>query len=634
MSQCPPDLNKCLELRSLTKQIDKLLSDQKKKHFQFKFEHSKNDPKKLWRNINEIVPTSNKNSPFPIDEISNDLVINFNYEFTTSGGKIYDEIIKICPNRPEFLNGTTNFPQFQLNTIGIQDTLRVIHGLKNTSSLTADGLSLYFIKESLDILALTITQLINMSIVNQKMPKIWKKSYITPVHKKGGLELDKFRPISIEPNFGKSTEAVVASQLVKHCERHKIFNPHKYGYRKSANTGMALANITETIFLNLDNHNICLLVLLDLSKAFDSIPHNLLLDVLKYYNLYIPWFEDYLSDRTQCTKIESIISEPLPVQFGVPQGSVLGPILFILYINEIKEFASRYSNNNIEFKIITYADDTQLLFSCHPDHFDELRDFASIVTTDLVFWFYSLKLKTNISKNQCILFATKTQLCRIPEEKKNVIINGHKTVFSQSVKTLGVHLDYDMKFKSHLNKIYKSVFNKLYFMNKCRNSLNFYSRKLLVEYCALSHLNYCREIWGNFSREQHDMIHKLLSFGAKIIFLRSKYDHSSHLIESLEFLSNEKTNTYFLSCTAFKCINNLHNQNIPKIFNLNVSLSKTRNKIILPRARTSYMHLTILYKSSKIWIQLPDELKNKNTFQSFKKSLKLMLKGDEICINI
>ena len=176
-----------------------------------------------------------------------------------------------------------------------------------------------------------------------------------------------------------------------------------------------------------------------------------------------------------------------------------------------------------------------------------------------------------------------------------------------------------------MNKLYSLIFNKLIHINKCRNTLNFRTRKLLVDHCALSHLNYCREIWGFLSAEQRLLLHKLLSFGAKIVFLKSKFDHSSHLIDSLKFLSPEKASTYFLCCTAFKCINNLHNINIPKIFNINYSQSCTRNTIIIPRPRTNYFYHTIIYRSSKMWIQLPDDVKTIKTFSKFKKDLKMKL---------
>ena len=630
LSKNNDDSNLILELRLLNKKIDTLLSQEKKNIFSQKFSRHKGDPKKLWKDIKEVAPIGSKNSVFPINEIDISLTTNFNQFLCSVGKNVYKKVCEVSPSPPNFFDCTHNYPQFSLNTVDIEYILRTVSKLKPSESLTSDGISLKFLKESLDVLALTITQLINTSIVTNCVPPIWKTAIVTPIHKCGDNCFSNFRPISIICVLAKILELVVANQLVEHCETHNIFNPCQFGYRKKSSTGQALAQITEEIFTNLDNHRISLLILLDLSKAFDSIPHSYLIQVLKTYNLYVPWFQDYLSGRTQCTKIGSIISDPLPIEFGVPQGSVLGPILFILYINGIKEYSYKFSHPHIKVKIIQYADDTQLLLSCEPEYLDELRNFATTVTEELIKFFNSLKLATNIIKTLAILFASKSQLNKIPPDKKNVIINGKTAEFSTSVKTLGVTLDFDMKFKTHVNNIYRKVFNKLVYINKCRGTLNFCTRKLLVEHCAFSHLYYCREIWGHMTSAQNTLLQKLISFGSKVIFCRSKYDHSSQLIEALGFLSTEKTNAYFLSGTAFKCINNLSNINIPKILNLEISHSQTRNSIILPRPKTSYLYQTILFRSSKFWLQLPNDLKNITTFHRFKKTMKTMLLNNQI----
>ena len=285
-------------------------------------------------------------------------------------------------------------------------------------------------------------------------------------------------------------------------------------------------------------------------------------------------------------------------------------------------FASHFHHPKIKFKIINYADDTQLLFSTDLCNFMELKSFASYVTNEIISFFHSMLLQNNISKTVSILFATKTQINKLPKEELNIEINKEIIPFSTEVKTLGLTLDSEMKFKPHINKLYRKVFNKLYYINKCRNTLNFQTRKLVVEHCAFSHLNYCREIWGKLSCIQNNLLQKLISFGAKIVFLKSKRDHSSHLIKSLGFFSSEISNVYYLSCTAFKCIKNLNNENIPKIFNLEVSRSCTRNEIILPKPKTSYLQCTILYRASKFWIQVPNEIRNQKTFSSFKNLMK------------
>ena len=338
--------------------------------------------------------------------------------------------------------------------------------------------------------------------------------------------------------------------------------------------------------------------------------------------MYQPWFESYLTDRSQCTKLGTVISEPRDIEFGVPQGSILGQILFIIYINEIKEFSSKFYHPHVKYKIIVYADDTQILLTSKLEYINQLKEFATTITNEVIEFYLSLKLKLNVNKFKSILFSTKSQLNKIPQQDRHIEINKIKIPFSDSIKTLGVTLDQDMKFKTHVNKLCTSVFNKLYHINKCRNSLNFLTRKLVVEHFGLSHLNYCRDIWGFLSAGQKAQLQKLLSFGAKIVFLKSKYDHSSHLIESLKILSPEMSSTYFLSCTAFKCINNLNNNNIPAIFSLNLSKSLTRNNIFLPRPKTNYLYYTISYRTSKMWIQFPEDVKKIKTFGKFKKILK------------
>ena len=616
------------ELRKLSREIDKLLATEKRKFFHKKFQKYKHDPKKLWSCIGTVVPMNIKKCLIPENEITPELVATFNSHYCIIGSKIYEEVFTICPETPAFLSrNPLNLPQFKIQTTDVQNIVKIVSSMKPSKSVACDGITLNYVKDSLDVLALTITQLINLSIVTNEVPITWKRAILTPVHKEG----DPFnpinsRPISILPVPSKAGERVVAGQLANHCEKLNIFNPHQFGYRKSSNTNMALATITETIFQGLDNNEVSLLLLLDLSKAFDSVPHSLLLDVLKYYNLYQPWFESYLSGRSQCTKLGTIISEPQEVlSYGVPQGSILGPILFILYINEVKQFSSKFHHPHVQYKIIVYADDTQILLTSKFEFFNELKEFASTITTEVIDFYLSLKLKINVTKFISIFFSTKSQFNKIPADDRNVVINNTKIPFAESVKTLGVHLDREMKFKTHVNKLCSTVFNKLYYINKCRNTLNFFTRKLLVEYCALSHVNYCRDIWGFLSAGQIMQLQKLLSFGAKIVFLKSKYDHSTHLIESLKFLTPEKTSMYFLCCTAFKCIENLNNVNIPKIFELNMSNSVTRNKIILPRPKKNYMHYTIVYRTSKMWLQLPVEITNAGSFQKFKKTLKLML---------
>ena len=304
-----PSPDKVDQLKIASKNVDKLLAAERRRFFHKKFHDNIHDPKKLWSNIQDVVSIKSKKCPIPENEITPPLALNFNDHFTTIGSIIYNEILLIHPNPPTFLlKRPLNLPQFKIKTTDVQEVVRIISNMKPSNSIASDCIPLNYVKDSLGVLALTITQLINLSIITNSVPLIWKRAIVTAVHTGCDNNPSNWRPIAILPVPSKAGESVVAGQLAKHCEKHKIFNPYQFGYRKASNTNIALATMTETIYEGLDNREISLLLLLDLSKAFDSVPHKLLIDVLKYYKLYQPWFESYLRRKGGIKSEKNFIS--------------------------------------------------------------------------------------------------------------------------------------------------------------------------------------------------------------------------------------------------------------------------------------------------------------------------------------
>jgi len=199
--------------------------------------------------------------------------------------------------------------------------------------------------------------IINTSIITNTFPDLWKISHVVPLYKSNDADdVNNYRPISLLPIFSKILEKIVAKQLMSYLEHYKLLSDAQHGFRSGLSTESALLKVTEKIYKNMDNRKISLLILFDLSKAFDSVNHSILLNKCKNLNVHPIWLRSYLSNRSQSVRVGNTISSPQNVNFGVPQGSVLGPILFSVYVNDFSQCVS-------ECLVIQYADDTQLLLT-------------------------------------------------------------------------------------------------------------------------------------------------------------------------------------------------------------------------------------------------------------------------------
>lgn len=615
------------------KNLDKETNAYRSSYMQEKLRKSINNPKQLWNYMNQITPTKQKTNTF-LDGMHNLTTANaFNAFFSTVGEKTFLEVENMQSiSSTRSIKSNKNYPMFLLNPVTTIEIKQVINSLKNSNSVGYDNITTKFVKDATESLLQFITYLINLSITNNSVPEIWKTAIIVPIYKKADDKTNpaNYRPISVLPVLSKVLEKIVAKQLWTHLEKYKIINKNQFGFRINSSTNNALNYICNTLYTSLDNNRISLLILLDLSKAFDSISHEMLLETLHYYNIKSQWFVNYLSNRIQVTKIDDFISDPNTIHYGVPQGSVLGPILFVIYINEIFSILNELKDEEVSYDIIGYADDTQLIFTSEFHNYDILVKFATKVTNILIQRFADLRMKINTKKSQCMLICSKTQNNKIDDAKKHIIINNDKLGFVNSVNNLGITFDWDMKFKTHTNNLHKKILNKLKYISKTKAMHTFTTRKLLVEHLALSPLYYCCEIWRDFSRQQASQIQSLINFGAKIIFCKGKYDSASDLVIKLKWLNSDQLHTYFLSCTVYKQLKNLTNSNIAESFVI-CSGIKTRNgctKLSIPNTNNKYGKRSLNFKTAYTWNLLPDNIKSAQSISQFKRALKSFLLSD------
>ena len=285
--------------------------------------------------------------------------------------------------------------------------VKQIMTLKNGKSTGLDQISVRLLKGGATVLSEHLTYLFNMSITNAEVPEMWKVKRVSPIFKSGSkLSCSNYRPISIQPIPLKLLEQVINEQLSKFLSDHDLLNIHQSGFRRNHSTATAVIDVTDYILEKMKSNYVGA-VFLDLTKAFDSIDHNIFYQKLKKYGIRDTehkWFMSYLSGRQQLTMVNDKRSEQLPEEsYGIPQGSVLGPVLFLLYINDIV--------SAVNCKIHLYADDTILVH--HDSNSDVLQSGLNSELDQISIWLKTNKLTLIADKSKYMLFGSKRKLKKL-----------------------------------------------------------------------------------------------------------------------------------------------------------------------------------------------------------------------------
>nr|CAH7767839.1 unnamed protein product [Callosobruchus chinensis] len=427
--------------------------------------------------------------------------------------------------------------KFQFSMAHPNDIKKALLSIKS-ESIGTDDISLTMIKMCLPTILPYITHIINSCLESGYFPKRWKEAIIIPVPKNSSPStFNDLRPISLLPLFSKLLERIVQSQLVSYCSELSIIPSHQSGFRAGHSTNTALLDITDNIFRALDKKMATILISLDFSKAFDTIDHGLLCAKLQYYGLdemSIHFFRSYLSDRVQKVKIEENLSGNKHIASGVPQGSILGPLLFTLYT---ADFHTTLSHSFMS----SYADDTQLIH-----HFDPENALDSVVMLDediesVVKYTKNHNLSLNPTKCNAILFCQK-KFSNILKTNLNIKIMNNTVQLAVSLKILGITIDENLRFSSHVaNVIQKSYFRlKILYSSKYVLSRNV--KRVLCETLVMSVMRYCDILYYPCLDSITKLrLQKVQNSCCRFVCGLRKYDHISAKIKEIGWLTIEKT---------------------------------------------------------------------------------------------
>ncbi|KAF2345546.1 Reverse transcriptase domain [Trinorchestia longiramus] len=273
----------------------------------------------------------------------------------------------------------------------------------NIQTFNNDNISLQYIKDSFNFTAALLHLIINTSIATNKFPDQWKHSIIKLLHKAGDINTaSNYRPISLLPVLSKILEKVISNQLSTHLNKSNLLHPNQYAYRKHTSTQDALLKITEKIYSDIDTKNVTLLLSLDLFKAFDSVEHKRLLQKISNLGITTQWFQSYLENRSHAVQLENKISSPIQNDLGVPQGSILGPLLFSIFIND---FPSIPSNTRISM----YADDVQIAMTSAAAKLSQTKSNPEMLLKHVKSWYNQMVSSLTQAKHSASFLVPRTQ---------------------------------------------------------------------------------------------------------------------------------------------------------------------------------------------------------------------------------
>ena len=428
-----------------------------------------------------------------------------------------------------------------------------------SKSCALDPLPTPILKKCLDLLLPIISRIINNSLSTGSFPDEFKLALVTPLLKKLGLELvfPSFRPVSNLSFISKLSERVVADQFIQYCMDNGLYEPFQSAYTKHRSTETALLRIHNDILQSMDKQCVSLLVLLDLSAAFDTVDHHVLLTILerKYgvTGTVLDWFRSYLSGRTQCVSIDGVKSDPQSLKYGVPQGSVLGPILFSVYTSSLGDIIRKHGIN-----YHLYADDTQLYLSFKPGRTGDQQEAVSKMEAcilDIRSWMKQNKLKLNEDKTVFMLIGGKKQMEKVNFD--SIAVGDAQIKACASTKNLGAGFDSHLTMMHHVNSLCKSGFYHLRNIARIKNSLTRSALETIVHALVTSRIDYCNSLLGGAPDCVVKKLQSLQNSASRLVTGTKKFDHISPILADLHWLKVKYRIEFKILLLTFKCMNRL-----------------------------------------------------------------------------
>ena len=536
---------------------------------------------------------------------------------------------------PTYIGCSPNVDFQSFSRLDTADTMRLIKEAP-MKQCALDPIPTWLLKDCADLLAPYITRVINSSLCTGYVPTALKQAYITPLLKKPGLDENdatNYRPVSNLSVLSKLLEKAVSRQLKCHLSGTELFPSYQSAYRKHHSTETALTRVCSDLITHLDKGDSSLVAFLDLSAAFDTVDKQILLSRLSrsfgVNATALEWFCSYLSDRTQYVLYDNSKSLVRQMKYGVPQGSVLGPVLFVLYTADLEHIACQH-----DVFAHFYADDSQLYVFGKPAASGSADNRLLQCLDDIASWMKSNRLKLNPTKTQFMRCATKRRIAQLDTEP--IEFCGENITPVTSVRNLGVVVDMSLTFHSHISRVVSSCFYQMRRLKGSLKALPFDTAKTIVNSFVISRIDYCNSLLAGMPKCSLDRLQGVMNAAARLLCHVGMRAHVSSLLrDRLHWLRMPQRVQYKLCLLTFKALHGMAPEYISELCHRDINnaarsrlRSATHGDLQLPITRTQFGDRAFAVAGPRAWNSLPSAVRSTNSLASFKSLLKTHLFND------
>ena len=520
-------------------------------------EKNKDNSKSMWKVIRGCLPS--KETTKPSYRKDPELAAEeFNNFFISVGKTTADKVRELADQNNILITSpsprsthVSDAERFKFSLVTREEVRKIILKSPSNKAPGPDKVSVQCFKDTLEIIIGPVTDIINCSLMTSTYPISWKLAEVIPLHKDGDPDdASNNRPVSLLSSLSKICDKVVLNQFTDYLLKHKLLTKHQSGNRKWHSTETLNIAVTDTLLEAIDKKQLSFIIFLDLSKAFDSVQHNILINKIMDLGVtteVLNWFKSYLSNRSQYVRIGAATSTCAALKHGIPQGSVLSPFLFNIYTDSLPSVSK---SCNLE----SFVDDSKT-FLTFP--VSSINCSIEAIEDDLqrIFqWCCNHSLLINPEKTKMLIVGSRQMMKQI-QTPPNINFISKNLIPITEVKDLGVFLDSFLSYDKHIQALSSSCISKLGQINRVKNLFDQKTLAMIIDTLVMSKINYCSSIWSNTSEGNIEKIQLVQNYAARIISGEKKFDHISPTISALGWLPIKEHLLYRDILLMFKCVN-------------------------------------------------------------------------------